>query len=471
MMNSALSKGLVAKILVFCCLVSLAQSMVVAQPANEPEKTTLLNGLRIVFLPKPGDQEVFLKLRVHSGAAFDLEGKAGTAALLGDLLFPDPTTREYFAEENQGQLLVTTDYDGLEITMRGQAREFERIVEILRNALVTTDLRPETITRIRDGRIKIIRETSVSPATVADRAVAARLFGDFPYGRPAIGSPESLERIQRADLMLARERFLNPNNATLVIIGGVQRARVMRTLRQLLGGWRKSEQIVPSTFRQPTPPDGRTLIVNGPNDQSVEVRLAVRGLARSDRDVAAATVLAGVARQRWEKQVPDLSRSPVFVRHDAHTLPGLFVMGTSIDPLLSGKALATAQEVVRSLMTSPPSAVELEQTRAELLMEQQKDAKQREILAESWLDMDTYGLTADQLRSVSSITADDVQRVANRLFRDGSFASVVVGDAELVRAPLEKYGKVEVMGSVAPPPTPAAKSTPNHPQSNTGSKP
>ncbi len=199
-------------------------------------------------------------------------------ALLGDILFPDPTTREYFTEEMQGRLNVTTDYDSLTITMQGRAREFERIVEILRTALVTTQLTPENVAKVREGRIKILKETGISPAMLADRAIAARLFGDFPYGRPYGGSVESLERVERADLMLARDRFLSPNNATLTIIGGIQPNRAMRALRQLLGVWRKSEQLVPATFRQPSAPDPRTLIVNAPSDQSVEVRLAVARL-------------------------------------------------------------------------------------------------------------------------------------------------------------------------------------------------
>jgi predicted Zn-dependent peptidase len=58
--------------------------------------------------------------------------------------------------------------------------------------------------------------------------------------------------------MLAHERFLNSNNATLAIVGSVTKARAFRTVRQLLGPWRKSENIVPTTFRQPKPPDART---------------------------------------------------------------------------------------------------------------------------------------------------------------------------------------------------------------------
>ena len=308
----------------------------------------------MVLLPRPGEQDVLVKLRIHSGAAFDLAGKAGSMALLGDLLFPDPTTREYFTEEMKGRLNVTTDYDSITITMQGRAREFERMIEILRTALVTPQLTPENIAKAREGRIKVIRETSISPAVVADRAIATRLFGDFPYGRPYTGTVESLERVERVDLLLARERFLSPNNSTMVIIGGVQSNRAMRALRQLLGVWRKSEQLIPATFRQPLTPDSRALVINAPADQSVEIRLAVRGFARQDPDIAAATLLGIVTRQRWEKLLPELSRSPVFVRHDTFALPGMFVMGSTVDNLLAGKALATAQEVIKSLAGSPP---------------------------------------------------------------------------------------------------------------------
>ena len=218
------------------CLLTLAQSSVSAQVPMEPEHARLLNGLRVLIASHPGDQNVLLKLRIHSGAAFDLAGKAGEMALLGDILFPDPTTREFFTEEMQGRLNVTTDYDSLTITMQGRAREFEHIIEILRTALVTTQLTPENVAKVREGRIKVLKDTSISPTMLADRAIAARLFGDFPYGRPAGGTVESLQRVERADLMLARDRFLNPNNATLTIIGGVQTNRAMRAL-ECSGPW------------------------------------------------------------------------------------------------------------------------------------------------------------------------------------------------------------------------------------------
>ena len=436
--------------MIACCLI-LIQASASAQVPMEPEHARLLNGLRVLIWSRPGDQDVLLKLRVHSGAAFDLAGKAGSMALLGDILFPDATAREYFTEM-QGRLNVSTDYDSLTITMQGRAHEFERIVEILRTALVTTQLTPENVAKVRDGRIKVLKETSISATMLADRAIAARLFGDFPYGRPSGGSVESLERVERADLIFARERFLSPNNATLTIIGGIQANRAMRALRQLLGVWRKSEKLVPATFKQPAVPDARTLIVNAPADQSVEVRLAVRGLSRQDADAPAAAILAVVARQRWTRLIPELARSPVTVRHGALALPGIFVMGASVDTVLAGKTLASAKEVMQSLASSPVTAVELEQARNELVTLASNQLAKPDGVADAWLDGDTYALpsVAERMRALNGVTAADIQRVATRLIHGGAFASVVLGNSEVLKAQIERYGKVEIMGEITP---------------------
>lgn len=449
-MKTAVSVTFVRVATLAFTLLGAFQATVWTQGTAEPERTQLLNGLRVMHVHKPGDQAVLLKMRIHSGAAFDLAGKEGTLALLGDILFPDPSVREYFTDEMQGRLNVKTDYDSVTITMQGRSSEFERMVEILRTALVTTQLTPENVVKVREGRIKVIKETSISPAAVADRAIAARLFGDFPYGRPYGGTPESLERVDRSDLMLARERFLNPNNATLTIMGGVPTNRAMRALRQLLGIWRKSEQVIPATFRQPLKPDPRTLIISAPGDQSVEVRFAVRGLSRRDPDDLAASLLANVIRRRWESNLPELSRTPIFVRHDAFSLPGMFVLGTTVDPLLTGKTLTTARAIVQQLARSPVLPTELDQAKSELLSISNKELGEPDGLAEAWLDMDTYGAqsVSERLRQLNSITPADLHRVAGRLFHDGAYASIVVGDSDLVRSQVETFGKVELMGAI-----------------------
>ncbi len=452
------------RVLTLSLCLGLLSATAFSQAASQPEREQLLNGLRLMFWLKPGSQDVTLKLRINSGAAFDLAGKSGQMALLGDILFPDPATVDFFTEEMGGKLDVSVGYDSTTITMVGKAREFEQIMEVLRNAILSTQLTPEIVTRMRDQRIKLLRDTSIAPAAVADRAIIARLFGDFPYGRLAAGSPEDVARVDRADLMQARDRFLNSNNATLAIIGGVTKPRAMRAVRQLLGPWRKSEQIVPTTFRQPVPADPRTLIVNvaGP---TVELRLAARGVARSDTDFATATVLARVAQNRWQAAAPELAKQPVFARNDAYVLPGAFVMGAAVNEMTVADSLAKARKVIESLMSTAPTAEELERAKTEVINDLSPILTKPEALPDPWLDADTYRLSApqDQIALLRAVTASEVQRVANRLFNK-TIVSVVAGETAPLKAALQGRYQFEVLGEIATP-APAPK-TPAKPASN-----
>ena len=426
--------------LVSVLLALLLPARAAAQSVLEPDRQKLLNGLTILFWPRPGDANVLLKLRIHSGAAFDLAGKGGMMALLGDALFPDPTTREYVTEQLGGRLNVNTNYDATDVTISGKASEFERMIELFRSGLVATQLTPENVARVRDARIKHLSEKPLTAPEIADRAIAARLLGGFPYGHPASGTAETVSKVDRSDL-LARERFLNADNATLVVIGGVEEGRALHALRQLLGPWSKGDRTVPATFRQPDPPDARVLVVNQPGAATAEIRLAVRGLARSDRDAAAASLLAYIARDLWQQETLELSS--VSVRHDPHALPGIFVMGASVPGASASKAVATAQKVVRRLYQVTLSANELQNWRSADMSELSRQSLHQdsaEVIADTWLDIETFKLPpkSGQVSSLEDLTPADLQRVATRLFKDVSVATVVVGDYEQVKATFDR---------------------------------
>src|ERR1043165_2018512 len=76
---SALPRVLVASLVVL-----LVAPVVLPQTPPEPEREQLLNGLRVLVWSQPGSPDLLVKLRVDSGAAFDLAGKSGQMALLGD---------------------------------------------------------------------------------------------------------------------------------------------------------------------------------------------------------------------------------------------------------------------------------------------------------------------------------------------------------------------------------------------------
>jgi len=127
-------------------------------------------------------------------------------------------------------------------------------------------------------------------------------------------------------------------------------------------------------------------------------------------------------------------------------------MGASVNTLLAEKTLASAREVMKGLAQAPVTAAELEIAKNEALSQMNKELAKPDGVANAWLDSDTFGLPslAEQTRALSAITAADLQRVAARLIHDGAFASVVVGNADVLKAQLERTGKVEVFGEIVP---------------------
>jgi zinc protease len=415
-----------------------------AQNAPEPERETLLNGLRILYWQQPGNPNVLLKLRIHSGAAFDLTGKAGMIALLGDALFPDPATREYATEQLGGKLEVTTTYDAIEVTISGKASGLERMIDLLRGAVLTTQLDADTIAKLRAARIASITK-SLSAADVADDAIAARLFGSFPYAQSVAGTPATVAKVDRADLLLSRQRFLNADNASLAVIGGVEKPRLMRALRQLLGPWGKSGTTVPATFRQPAAPDSRVLVLDRAGKTRAEIRLATRGLSRADADSFAANLLALVIRNRWQSAVPDLTTASV--RHESHLLPGMFVLSGSVPTTSAAKAVAAAQEIMEALVRTGPSADELNAARGALVSQISTQLSPPDGLTQAWLDVDTFKLARRPnaiAGFLTNIAPADLQRVAARLFKDAPVATVVVGNSEELKSAFA--GKLDTGG-------------------------
>lgn len=457
------ARGLPPKVLTALVLLCAGWFAAAGQGAPEPRREQLLNGLRILLWSRPADQNVLIKLRVHSGAAFDLAGKEGLMATLADAMF-DRQTREYVTEELGGRIEVAAGYDTLDITLGGRASDFERLLELARNAVTNTQLTPEAVERVRSARLKSLREAQTSPAELADRAASARLFGTYPYGRLSGGSPDSVARVERADLLLHRERFLNPDNTTLVIVGGFEPRRVMRTLRESFGGWRKSDRAVPATFRLPDPPDERTLVVGREGAEGVELRLALRGLARTDHDSPAAQVLAALVRERWLASLPELRERAAFARHEAFREAGIFRLGATLrSPSEAARALEAARKVLADLSTSAPGAAELENAKRAAAAFLQ-GAQNEEAFANGWLDEHTYkssSATSSELaRAAGSVTPAEAQRVAARLFLHTPVATVAVGDAAQLRAELARVNVVEIFGEAAAKPEPKPTPTP-----------
>ena len=67
-----------------CAVIFSAAVSTFGQTARAPKQERLLNGMKLLIWNDPTAQNVTVKVRIHSGAAFDPQGKEGVMTLLAE---------------------------------------------------------------------------------------------------------------------------------------------------------------------------------------------------------------------------------------------------------------------------------------------------------------------------------------------------------------------------------------------------
>lgn len=387
-----------------CAVILAAALTTFAQRPQTPKQEKLLNGLKLLVWNDPSAPNVSVKVRVHSGTSFDPQGKEGVMSLLAESFFPNEGTREFYRDDLGGDLDITANYDYIQVNASSKPDQFLTMLESVANAVATPTIDKETTPKLVARRLEKIKELEKDPAYTANLVAVKQLFGTFPYGRPEFGSPESVAKINFADLLEAKQRFLGADNATVVISGNVDPALAYRAARRYFGAWLKSDKLVPSTFKQPDAPDTKLVTITSETGTGTTVRFAFRGVARNDRLYPASEILASVLESRLKDNLSGLNASNAYVSNEAHVLPGTVVVGlemTGTEPV-SGNTIT-------ALLARPVTAAEFSAAKATVAAERVKIAAD-----EHWLNADTYkqtSATAEQ-NAFDSVTIADVQLVA-----------------------------------------------------------
>ncbi len=417
------------KAILFIVLTAVFASLSFAQRASgNPKQEKLLNGLRVLMWNDPSAPNVTVKLRVHAGASFDPQEKEGVMKLLSEAIFPNEAEREFFKDDLGGGLEIVCNYDYIEITASSKPESYLAMIETLAASVTRPDIDKETTEAIKSRHATKLESNEKDAAYIADLAARKRLFGTFPYGRPIDGSTASLKNIDFADLVFAYQRLFGADNATIAIAGNFPSDVGYRAIRRYFGSWLKSDKRVPSTFRQPDPPPPGTQIVESPENGVTEIRYALRGVARNDKDFAAALVLASVLEQRLKAKAAEAQRANVFVRNHANVLPGVMMFGVSkikgemTAAVTSERPKSDAGDIVAGALNDRVTDAEFRGAKSSATAEFNRlDAMTM------WLDADTFRLAsvkADQ-DAMGAVALADVQRLADRL-KQQPVASVLV---------------------------------------------
>jgi zinc protease len=248
-----------------------------------------------------------------------------------------------------------------------------------------------------------------------------------------------------------------PNNAILFASGDLDAAALLDRAAAAFGAWPAGE--IPGAgppLPAPTPPERRILVVDRPDLSQTRITLAHEGIARTDPDRVAASLLnAAIGGSGFSSRLMRRVRADAGLTYGVSSGFGLRRDGGSFAVSTSTR-VAEVRRVVDLLLVElerarrePPTGSELEETRALAVGQFALGIETSDAVLDSLVNLDLYGLPEDSLDTyrsrIRAVTAADVERLALRLLHPDRAAIVLVGPAEDLTPQLKDLGPIEVV--------------------------
>ena len=415
-------------------LFAAVTSVLAQTPIPSPKQEKLLNGLKVLMWSDAKADKVTVKIRVHAGSAFDPQGREGTMQLLSDNLFPNDALRDFFTEDLGGGLEVVTTYDYIQINASSKPESFLTMLETLATAISSPPIDKETTAKLRSALLAKLKALESDPAYVADQAVATRLFGTFPYGRPQRGSTGSVQKLDFADLIDAKHRFLTADNATIAISGKFDRDVGYRAVRRYFGSWLKSDKRVPATFRQPDDPDTKLLKIEMPDLQKYYARSAMVAPARSDKDYFTMQVLVNIWRKQFTFGDVDQYECGKSSYH-ANLLRGIYGIAHDKKPtdVISRNICILSRNDDGTYTYPEIKQTDFDTAKEKTLSEFNQNIQTPSGLANQWLDLDTFRLSSmdDESHKLNGVRLSDINALVERLRKSTTVSVNIVSSPSI----------------------------------------
>jgi zinc protease len=418
------------------------------------KRDSLLNGLQLIVLENRGTGTVAARLRINSGALFDLAGKGGLAEVTANMLLRGGGgfNAKSIADsiEQQGLTVkVTAGWDATDIAISGPADTLDGIFDLLGRLVVTPAFDQKELDALKSQHLAALKNEAATAAELLKRKATEAVFGSHPYSRPARGTVESVAQITRADLTYFYNKFYLANNAELIVTGDVTAEQVTRYGRTKLGAWKKGEKIPPS-FRPPdAPAAARVLILDRQGVEPGHGVIGMVGVSRRAEDYLAAMIAADLLAQAATRLAVLVPGAQVQVEVEPRLLSGpLFVKLKAPTGDLARLAQGCLDEMNR-LQTSAPGVEQIEAAKSRLIAAMGERLRTADGIVEVMLDIETFGLGRDYLityaERINGLTPSDVQRAAQAYLRPQATVAVVAGPADKLEADLKKLGAVTVV--------------------------
>lgn len=258
------------------------------------ERDEGLDGLGFSRQPPPAGAASFSATYISlAGTSFDPPGREGAGFLVSQLVTSGAgrLNRIKLARELDrlgATLQAHADSESAEVTVWGPAAAWERLLDLLADAVLRPRFEESDIARVRRQTIERQLREATQPASRAELELFRAVFPPgHPYRLSGIGTRRTLERLRREDLRRFHREHFTREGAAVVVTSPKPKSAVERAVRRRFVGFaRDSAPAVPRLPRAPSLKNAPRRVTMEGRSQ-VEVRIGGPSIARADSDYAA----------------------------------------------------------------------------------------------------------------------------------------------------------------------------------------
>jgi len=415
-----------------------------ARAAAVADRVELANGIRLLVAERRSLPVVAVEVLVDAGSRYEPADKAGLANLMADLLTHGAGSRtgpqiDEAIDFVGASLGSGASGDGASVSMRFLRKDLDLALDILADVLLRPTFPEDELKRKRAEILGAIQKKKDEPGQVAGEAFAEMVFGPHPYGRPVVGTEQTVPGIARADLQAFHARWYRPEGTIVAMAGDISAVEARAALERRLGAWSSGSGGAPPPRPAPPALQSRLLKTIQRSLTQANVVMGHMGIDRANPDFYAVQVMnyilggggfgsriTEVVRERngWAYDISS---------HFAASLePGSFNVTFQTKSETAQPAIEAVLAEIRRMRDGPVEPRELDDAKAFLTgnfpLRMDTLGKMVRLMA----GIELYGLGLDYPdrypQLVNAVTAADVQRVARKYLDPDRFALVVVGD-------------------------------------------
>ena len=281
-----------------------------------------------------------------------------------------------------------------------------------------------------------LRSDLQSPSTIASKAFFRAMYDKHPYAHPSSGTEESLEKFNLELLRQFHKRYYVGANATVAIVGAVDRQHAGKIAEQVVGKLPQGERapLLPQVDLDKSLPRRQ---INFPSTQA-HLYIGMPAISRGDPDYfplyVGNHVLGGSGLVSMISQEIREKRGLAYSAY-SHFSPmrgqGPFMIGLQTKNSQVEEAEKVVLETLAAYIKTGPSAEELEKSRKNISGGFPLRVSSNKNIVEYLAMIGFYQLPLDYLDTfvakVNAVTIEDIQDAFKRRVLPDRFSTIVVG--------------------------------------------